>query len=462
MPEVSIEKLPGIPRIWLDYASGSTHPLLPAPFDLNSLKTRADQIRNHFSRPIDLVRLVEERILLCPNESLDPIRQLQAAACLAVVTRIYPSLFGGPAFQVWKCLMAIKACEELRKNGINAVPVGCLSPCSRSGISQQSIELLDAESELHSLSLPSAQVSDFVDNARELGDGSYSEEVLALIAGFYSAEKSCARATLHLFSDLMKPWGMVFLDIPSIVAAHPDIIAPFQQRIRVELVREQESNLAGAGYHGESEGDLPDSLLWSFLVPAVAHIVDPNELFAFSGALPAFDELGMARPLAWPYSGATLADTRSRRMLEKYNLEIFDLFSGERNLIDHILNPNSAGSVLAKLDSLKSDVERTLSQINGQTGGLDDFEKEKHSCRKKVLYQIQNLRRRFESAFRKREEVVSRQVRRTCNLMAPKGRIQESELSGIYFLLRYTQSVLQSVSNRLNASTFQHQLILMD
>lgn len=462
MPELSIEKFPGIPGIWLDYAAGLSHPLLPAPFDLNSLKPRADEIRKCFSKAIDLVKLVEERTLLCPDESLDSIGQLQSAGSFAVVTRIYPSLFGGPASQVWKCLMAIKACKELARSGIKAVPVGYMSSRRRSDISQGVVELLDSESELRSLSLPPAQEFDLIDQIRELGGGSYDDQVLHLVAGSYSAENSFAKATLHLFSALMKPWGMVFLDVSSVAETHADIIAPFQSRIRAELIREQESNLAGAGYAGESEGDLPEFLLCSFLVPAFAHIVDPHELFAFSSALPVFDELGVVCPLAWPYSGATLADVRSRKILEKYGLDIFALFSGERSVVECLSNSDATDSVMARLDGLKCDVERTLSKMGGQTGGLDDFEKGKDSCREKVLYQLQNLRQRFESARRVREEAVSRQIHRACNLLAPNRRIQEHGLSGIYFLLRYTQSVLQSIHDRLNASTFQHQLILMD
>jgi len=320
MPELSIERLPGIPRIWLDYAAGLTHPLLPSPFDLNSLKPQADRIRNCFSRTLDLVRLVEERRLLCPDQSLDSVRQLQSADSFAVVTRIYPSLFGGPASQFWKCLVAVKACEELAKSGIKAVPVGCLSSRSRSDISEGSIQLLDSQSELRSLGLPPAEGASLIDEIRGLGGDSYSNEVLRLITGSCSAEGSFATATLNLFSALMRPWGMVFLDMPAIAAARAGIMAPLQSRIRTELIREQESNLAGAGYEGESEGDLPEFLLWSFLLPTFAHVVDPHELFAFSSALPVFDELGIARPLAWPYSGATLADARGRKILEKYNL----------------------------------------------------------------------------------------------------------------------------------------------
>jgi hypothetical protein len=462
MPEWSIEKFPGIPRIWIDYAAGLKHPLLPEPFDLKSLKPRTDQIRKGFSKKIDLVRHVEERALLCPDHSLESVRQLQSADSFAVVTKIYPSPFGGPASQFWKCLMAAKACEELARSGIKAVPVGLLSSHLRSDISRSSIELLDSRSELRSLSLPPVQGCDLVEKIRELGGDSYDDVFLRLMAGSCSAESGVAGAALRLFAALMEPWGMMFFDMPAVAATHAERIVSLQSRIRAEFVREQESNLARAGYAGESEGGLPELVLWSFLLPVFAQVTDSYELFPFSSALPVFDELGIARPLAWPYSGVTVGDARSRKILEKYNLEIFDLFSGERSVVECLLNSKATDSVLTKLDGLKSDVEQIFSRIGGQTGSLDDFEKEKDSCREKVLYQIQNLRQRFESARQVREEAVSRQIRRACNLLAPNRRIQESELSGIYFLLRNTQSVLQSVHDRLNASTFQHQLIFMD
>lgn len=458
MTEISIERLPGIPRIWRDYAAGSKHPLLPAPFDLTALKAHAEQIRNNFPKKLDLIALAGEGILL--DESPDSIRRLESADSFAVVTRIYPSLLGGPASQIWKCLMAIKACEEMAKLGIRAVPVGYLTP--RSDIPPLSLELLDAESEPRCLSVPPGRPFDLINEIRTFGAGSYDEQVLELIADFYRAEGSFARAELRLLSAITKTWGMVFLDMPALAAAHVEAIAPLQSRVTLELIRERESSLAEAGYPGEPGGDLPEFLVSSFVLPAIAHVIDPHELFSFSGALPGFDELGIVRPLVWPYSGVTLADTRSRKIIEKYGLQIFNLFSDERRVVEHILKPSAADSVMTKLDSLKADVEQMLSEVGEQTGGSDDIEKDRDTCREKILYQIQNLRVRFESARRKREDAVNRQIHRACNLLAPKQRIQESEISGIYFLLRYTQTVLQSVYDRLNASTFQHQLLSME
>jgi uncharacterized protein YllA (UPF0747 family) len=255
---------------------------------------------------------------------------------------------------------------------------------------------------------------------------------------------------------------MVFLDPAVVVSNHAELIANFRSRIKADWLLEQKSNLDAAGYTGELETGLPEFLLWSFLLPAFAQVIDPYELFPYCCGLPVYGNLGMARPLAWPYSGSTLVDARSRKILEKYNLQISDLFSGEQNVVVRLLNSDAADAVIAKLDGLRSDVEQCLSRIGVQTGASDEIEKEKDSCREKVLYQIRNLRQRFESARRVREEALSRQIHRACALLAPNRQMQEYGISGVYFLLRYSQSVLQYIHDRLNASTFQHQLIFMD
>jgi hypothetical protein len=225
----------------------------------------------------------------------------------------------------------------------------------------------------------------------------YSQESLELIANLYPADGDVGSAALRFLAGIMKPWGMLFWDMPAASKINPEAFARLQGRIKPEVIRDRESSLTQAGYSAESESILPDSFLGSPIFPSVAHVIDPRELFVFSCTLPIFDELGMVRPLALPHSGMTLADTRSRKILKKYNLQIFQLFSGERNVTERISNYSATDAVLAKLDALSTEVEKTLAHIVVQTGALDDFQKDRDSCRAKVLYQIQNLQLLFVS-----------------------------------------------------------------
>jgi hypothetical protein len=58
--------------------------------------------------------------------------------------------------------------------------------------------------------------------------------------------------------------------------------------------------------------------------------------------------------------------------------------------------------------------------------------------------------------------MVRRQISRTCNALAPNGRIQERELGGIQMLLRYSCAALRPLYEKLDILSREHQLIAMD
>jgi uncharacterized protein YllA (UPF0747 family) len=408
---------------------------------------------------------------------MESAQRLRQPESVVVVTSLYLSFLGGPVSQILKCLTAIKVCGELAKRQLTAVPVCWLRAGSPPGFAKLSINLLGDDSELHCLELrpsepagvapgarlPADGVSGLLSEIEKLGRGTFDGDFLRLLkAEFVGATFSSASA--RLAAALMKGWGMIVLeaDAPALAPILLGALAPVRNetgKMRL-LVRKQTSELAEAGYGAPSpEDDIPAILAQSLSMPVIACVLDPYEIYSYARSLPVWAEVGLPRPLAWPQSSATLLDVRSRRILQRHNLSLRQLYSGEEEVMRE-MRGRMPGSAPGKLDSLKRTVEAQLAELESLAGG--EWSKAAHSSGRKIVYQLEKLREQFESALARKEQAVRRQVRRVCNFLAPNRRAQERELAGIQIPLRYSHTGLRSLYEKLDILKFEHQLIPMD
>jgi uncharacterized protein YllA (UPF0747 family) len=481
MDPLRYAELPGIPKIWLDFAAGSLSglPSLSAFPNIQSLQAQAQKAISRKHRCENLSHLLALTTGPDSAPAGESIHGLEQSDAVVVVTEIQASLFGGPLFHLLKCLTAIKVCRELAKRGIPAMPVcwiGCASP---GDLSAWSVSLLDNEGELHRLRLqhgeenlssadplPGKQIAELLRKTEGFGQGMFDAEIIEILRSAYGPGATLASATARLLSALMKERGMIVLD-PQASRFKP-VLDKYRAVLRNQGPRaasahqERSPALTGAsGFEQSSESCAPAFLEQNLVLPVAANVIGPGELRAFLDALPVFDELDLPRPVPWPQPGATILDRRSSRTLEKYSLGIQELFSGEREVIERIRRATPR-SVSVKLKDLALEADRRMEELGSVLPAGDDILMTRNSCKERMIYQIEKVRERFEAACARREEASQRRIHRACNLLAPDGRIQESGLSGLQFLLRHSRSVLQLLYERLDVLRFEHQLISMD
>ncbi len=475
MDTLKYEKLPGIPRIWSDYASGLLPGqfLPPAPLDL--LGTRAAVAANHGHRSASLVRLSGKWPGPGSGRTGESVPELHRQGTVAVLTTIRESLFGGPAVQILKCLTAAKACRELEMNGIAAVPVCWIRSEPKRLPSQGALNLLDNQGELctfrhqpeEAVSLspgrPSQPILELLAKIETLGQGMFDAGIIEILRTAY-ASSDFRGAAANIFSTLMRDWGMIVVDPQSpecrpLIEEAQAALGVRAERIHI-LLEEQNERLSKAGYPDPSpETSCPEFVLQGCIFPVYASVVDPLDFRDFLRALPAYDAMGISRPAAWPHPGVTVMDSRSRRTLARYHLAIEDLFSGEADITEKAVH-STPRSAHKRLRDLAAEAGRRLSGLPIPAG--EKVSRARDSARERIVYQIEKLGKRYESAGEIRKQAAARQIRKARNFLAPEGCTQEQGLAGIHFLLRYSMPVLQLLYDKLDILQFEHQLISVD
>ena len=381
---------------------------------------------------------------------------------------------------MWKCLTAVKVCEELAVRGFSAVPVCWINANPPEKFSQHSVRLLDPESELHELELPidnplnfspeatlsPIQVSGLFSQIENLGRGSFDDEILDILRSRFDSDTTCSSAVTRMIAGVVEEWGMIVLDANA-PALKPKMAGAFA-RVRSQagttesILKKTAEELASAGYVGKATiSAVHADLVQSLVLPVAVRVVDPGEVFLYASSLPVFNGMGLPEPLAWPQSSITVLDARSRRILERYGLDIHQLYEGENETIRRIIG-DSSDIASRRLDNLMSEVASVMDELNVLEPMESKFLGSVHTCREKIIYQLEKLRKYCADAGARKKDAVNRQIHKVCNFLAPDGSIQERELAGIFFPLRYSLAGLRSLYEKVDIFKLDHQLISVD
>ena len=283
--------------------------------------------------------------------------------------------------------------------------------------------------------MPGGRIEALLALIEESGRGNYDTEVLEILRSSFGSETTLAGACARLVAALMKEWGIIVLDPHSL-------------------------DLEDAGCAAALSA-LPASVLQCSLLPVIATVIDPFEVDAFTGAQSFLRDRNLVGPMAWPQASATVLDSRSRRILDRYGLDLKRLYAGADAIITGILDAMPRGAS-EKLGKLKLETEERIAALNALCPGDGTLRGVADSGREKIIFQLDRLKENFETACKRKEEMVRRQISRTCNTLAPNGRIQERELGGIQMLLRYSCAALRPLYEKLDILSREHQLIAMD
>jgi uncharacterized protein YllA (UPF0747 family) len=441
---LKFEELPEIPKTWCEFLRGQA-PFAPPLESVSELARSATTIPNRRFRRDVLSRYLDglrDRRFDRIRENLSRLREPET---VVVSANLYPALFGGPVCQFLKCLTVVRICGELGRHNLTAVPVCWMCSDIPKAFPQWAIQILDHESRIRVLNmehqdpwdrLPKDEAASLLSLIDKSGRGDFDPETLEILRSSFAEGESLARASALLFEELFKQWGIAVMDSRAL---------DLKNAVNCVQVAPQMKN------------DLPIPYA---ILPVVATVVDPFETDLFAGTLQSCRENNWAVPTPWPQASATFIDNRSSRVLQRYGLGLSRLYAGAETIIDQ-LAADLPRDVPEKLDRLKTEAETRIAGISSLSSGRT-FTKAVHLGREKIGYQLNRLKESFESAIEIRERTLYRRIHEVCNSLAPGGRIQELGLAGIQLPLRYSPGILQSLCEKLDILSREHQLISVE
>ncbi|HUQ91729.1 MAG TPA: bacillithiol biosynthesis cysteine-adding enzyme BshC [Bryobacteraceae bacterium] len=488
------------------------------PFHADSFEASAKSILYPADRRAKLVE-----VLRAQNGDHDALRELGKADTVAVVTGQQVGLFSGPAYTIYKALTAVRLARRLTEQGLNAVPVFWLATEDHDLAEVSYAWTFNSAQELVALRVnhggltdaPVGGISIAAPPLQELHSSlaglPFGEEVEALVRQAYVPGRAFGPAFSDLLRSLLGEYGMLFFD-PMHPAAR-QLAAPFlAQAVEaapdlIEQLLQRNSKLAESGYHAQVHIERSTSLFFliedghrlalrrkngeyttkdrrlsaeelkaraaqlspnallrpvvqDYMFPTVAYIGGPAELAYLAQSQVIYQTLLGRMPVAVPRNGFTLIDTRGKKLMERYALDLDGFFGGEEHLRELI----AARLIPPEINDLFTGVaEQTGANLKKLRGAVDRFDPTLAAGldrgAAKIQYQLSKMQRKVARETMRRSERAKEESRYLYDLLYPHKHLQERFYSILPFLARHGMDLVDRIYDAVHVDCPDHHLL---
>ncbi|HEV2118438.1 MAG TPA: bacillithiol biosynthesis cysteine-adding enzyme BshC [Terriglobales bacterium] len=352
--------------------------------------------------------------------------------------------------------------------------------------------------------------------AAALGDS----EITDLLRRCYEPGETLGSAFAKLFTALVGRWGVVMLDAsdPELHALAQPIYRAAIERVEEldQALLERDNELLAAGYHDQVKVTELSTLLFTiqngsrvvihrgngvakpegfrigqdkierqellrrvdaepqnfsanvllrpvvqdYLLPTLAYTGGPAECAYFAQAAVVYEKLlGRVTPSV-PRFSATLVEPKVAGLLQRYDLQLTDVFHGPEHLRQALGERTLPPDLKNAFEQAGKSLEQNLTRIENALQRLDaTLVDAARNAGSKMRYQLDRLEGRAARAELTRSEVLDRHATLLSNALFPRKELQEREIGGVSFLARHGIELLERLYQAANGACPDHQVL---
>lgn len=196
------------------------------------------------------------------------------------------------------------------------------------------------------------------------------------------------------------------------------------------------------------------------LLPTVAYIGGPGEISYFAQLKPVYEYFNVTMPIIYPRASVTLMEEKIQKVMEKYSLDLEELFGDVESILAKVSEQVSEVKVDTLFEEMESRVKEALNearfgiqQIDPTLNGTID------ATIAKFQQQLEVLKQKTQKAQQQKEEISLKQIKKAALNIFPNGNFQEREFGVIQYLNKYGPDFVKWIANEISIDAFQHQVI---
>ena len=493
MTSIPLERYPGLPALFLDFARGVSrfHPDSPT-LDAVLERGKALLARARRGLPAEAFRFRSEGGRRAAED-------LARGRAVAVLAGHQIGLFTGPLYTLVKAFDAIVLARELTARGLPAVPVFWaltddhdLEEVARTakpgpdGIRRFVLEGADRSNRRPVGPLPIPQaVRQIVEAFREDTQGEEAAEILDLVARRYAPGASYGQAFVESLFDLTEDDPLVVVDPleesiaqaarrlfatglerraeitetlrrtaadieqagrkPSVAfraEIFPFFVLEDGIRRRVEAPElEEAARRVARGELGVSADVLTRPVLKSVVLPAAASVLGPSEIAYHAQALPLFPIFDAPAPVLIPRTFLVVRGAAERRAAQALGVSDEDLLAPRIAAREAAVVPEAE-----RVEEIGRRLDAEMATLGPEVEALDPtLAGALETARRKATYQLEQLGGRLRKAAERKDEVAGNRRRRLETMLVPGGEPAERVYPPLVFLGIWGRSVLESI-----------------
>lgn len=183
--------------------------------------------------------------------------------------------------------------------------------------------------------------------------------------------------------------------------------------------------------------------------PTLAYVAGPGEMAYFAQLADYFASHGIRMPVIHPRFGATVIESKIRKVLDKFGLDPAALARPFHEIAGEIARDEVPPDVRRAMGELRGAIGKGVGELQTAVKDVDPTLKGPvQHVRSQAFGALDELERKVVQALKRENEIALAQLEKAQLHLFPRGKPQERVVNPFYFLARYGSAFLDEVSRR--------------
>ncbi len=203
-------------------------------------------------------------------------------------------------------------------------------------------------------------------------------------------------------------------------------------------------------------------VMQDWLLPTVACVAGPHEAAYFAQASVLYDKLLERMPVIVPRTSLTLVPPKVQRLLKKYGLAPQDCWHAPQHLSVRLAERRIPPRLARQLERTQARLEKMLAETAEGVKQLDPtLEGAVETSLRKMLYQVEKVRRKAARAQADREAIIGRHAGVLSHWLYPERDLQERRVSFLSFVAQHGKPLVERLLGEVKYPCRDHQVIFL-
>ena len=204
------------------------------------------------------------------------------------------------------------------------------------------------------------------------------------------------------------------------------------------------------------------AVVQDYLLPTIAYFGGSAEIAYFAQTAEVYRLLNRPVTPILPRHSLTFVEKHTWRSLDRYGLRFADFFAGQDHVIARVVEQYLGKETAETFEHTTNTFNHELDVLQEQLRRIDPtLAGALDKGRRKINYQIDGLRTRFNRAQVARDEAVHRQLEHAFDLLYPERALQERHLNIASFIARHGRYFVDWVFDAIDLEINDHEVVYL-
>ena len=204
------------------------------------------------------------------------------------------------------------------------------------------------------------------------------------------------------------------------------------------------------------------AVVQDYLLPTIAYYGGAAEIAYFAQTSEVYRIMGRPVTPILPRASLTFVEKHTWRSLDRYSVRLQDLFEGPDHVMARVVTKYLGKETAAAFEHTTETFSKELDDLQDQLRRVDPTLADAlDKGRRKINYQIEGLRSRFNRSQVARDEAVKRQLEHAFDLLYPQKALQERHVNIMSFIARHGLYFVDWIFDAIELESNDHQIVYL-